>query len=136
MSFQTDRRGFIFSLDATLAMLVVLIVMAGVARMAGPELIYGQHGYLRLNRYSNDALEVMELMGTMDNIVNLVKHGENGNAENLARTELRKILPEEVQFKFVVGNRLTVYPSDAADWSMAFSNAEEIAISTHMSTFS
>lgn len=136
MIFRRDRRGFIFSLDATLAMLVVLIVMAGVARVAGPELIYGQHGYLRLERYANDALEVMQLTGTMNSIVNFVKHGENENAENLVRTELKKILPAEVQFKFVVGNRLAVYPNDAAGWSTAFSDAEEIAVATRMSTFS
>lgn len=135
MSFRRDKKGFIFSLDAALAMLVMLIMMAGVARVAGPELTYGQHGYLRLERYANDALEVMQLTGTMDNIVDLVKQGENGSAINLARAELRKILPEEVQFKFVVGNRLTVFPSDSADWSTTFPNAEEIAVATRMSTF-
>ncbi len=127
-----DKKGFIFSLDATLAMLVILIMMAGVARIAGPELTYEQHGYLRLERYANDALEVMQLIGTMDNIVDLVKHGENDSAKNLARVDLRNILPEEVQFKFVVGNRLTVYPSNSADWSTVLSNAEEIAVATRV----
>ena len=135
MSFRKDRRGFIFSLDATLAMLIVLIVMAGVARMAGPELVYGQHGYLRLERYANDTLEVMQLRGKMDLIVNYVKQEYSENAENLTRSELRKILPTEVQFKFVVGDRLTVYPSDAADWDTTFSNVEEIAVATRMTTF-
>jgi hypothetical protein len=136
MSFRKDQEGFIFSLDATLAMLVLLIVMAGVARVAGPELIYGQHGYLRLERYANDALEMMQLTGTMDNIVTFVKHGDLDSAENLARTELRKIVPGEVQFRLVIGdNRLTVYPSDVAGWASAFSNAEEIAVATRMSTF-
>ena len=132
MSFRRDKKGFIFSLDATLAMLVMLIMMAGVARIAGPELTYGQHGYLRLERYANDALEVMQLIGTIDNIVDFVKHGENDSAKNLARAELRNILPEEVQFRFAVGNRLTVYPSNTADWSTAFSNAEEIAVATRV----
>ena len=132
MSFRRDKKGFIFSLDATLAMLVMLIMMAGVARMAGPELTYGQHGYLRLERYANDALEVMQLIGTIDNIVDFVKHGENDSAKNLARADLRNILPEEVQFKFAVGNRLTVYPSNSADWSTVLSNAEEIAVATRV----
>jgi len=136
MSFRRDKKGFIFSLDAALAMLVMLIMMAGVARVVGPELTYGQHGYLRLERYANDTLEVMQLLGTMDNIVDFVRQGENGSAKSLARAELRKILPEEVQFKFVIGDRLTVYPSDAAGWSTAFSNAKEIAVATRMSTFS
>lgn len=135
MSFQADRKGFIFSLDATLGILVVMVVMAGVVRVAGPELTYGQYGYLRLERYANDALEVMQLTGTMDNIVTLIKHGYTEKAENLARMELKKILPAEVQFKLVIGdNRLTVYPSGAAGWAGAFSNAEEIATAARMST--
>ncbi len=137
MSFRRDSRGFIFSLDATLAMLVVLIVMAGVARVGGPGPIYEQHGYLRLERYANDALEVMQLTGTLDDIVDLVMAGDNSGAENLARAELRKILPDEVQFKLVVGdNRLAVYPSDAgerANWDNAFASAKEIAVATRIS---
>lgn len=134
MSFRGDQRGFIFSLDATLAMLVVMIVMAGVARMGGLEQTYEQHGYLRLERYANDALEVLQLTGTLDNIVNFVKHGENGNAENLARTELRKILPAEVQFRLVIKN-VEIYPSDATGWTSAFSNAEEVATAVRITPF-
>ncbi len=142
MSFRRDRKGFIFSLDATLAMLVVLIVMAGVARVAGPELIYGQHGYLRLERYANDALEVMQLTGTMDEIENLLAHGENSKAKSLVENELRKILPREVQFRLRIGPednpRLdNVYPSPGndAEWGAAFENAEEIAVAARVSIF-
>ncbi len=136
MSFQRDQKGFIFSLDATFAMLVVLIVMAGVAHTAESELVYGQHGYLRLERYANDTLEVLQLTGTIETIVNFVRLGANENAENLAREELLKILPAEVQFKLVLGdNRLTVYPSDAPGWETAFAEAEEIATATRMSLF-
>lgn len=135
MNLQRDRRGFIFSLDAALALLVVMIVTAGVARMGGPSLIYGQHGYLRLERYANDALEVMQSMGTLDNIVTFVKHENYENAKNLARAELQKILPAEVQFKLVVGdNRLEIYPSDDAGWASEFSSVEEVAVATRMST--
>jgi len=137
VSFRRDRKGFIFSLDATLAMLVVMIVMAGIARVGGPELIYGRHGYMRLERYANDSLEVMQLTGAMNSIVAFVNHGDIENGGNLARMELGKILPSEVQFKLVIGdNRLTVYPSDSAGWADAFSNAGELAVATRMSTLS
>lgn len=141
MSTKNDQRGFVFSLDASLSVLVILVVLAGAVRMAGPELVYEQHGYLRLERYANDALRAMELTGVMDNIVALVKHGDNAAAEVLARAELRKILPAEVQFRFVVGHeadpRLVVYPSDAeerANWEAAWRDATEVAIATRMST--
>ncbi len=142
MSFQDDRRGFIFSLDAALAMLVLLIVMAGVARVTGPELIYGQHGYLRLERYGNDALETLELTGTMNSIKKLLDNGSVSQAEVLAENELRKILPEEVQFRFRIGSenkpRLdNVYPSIGShvEWRAAFETAGEIAVAARVSIF-
>lgn len=141
MNFRRNQGGFIFSLDATLAMLVVIIVMAGVARVAGPELIYEQHGYLRLERYANDALEVSQIRGTLDSIVNYTKHGYPENAENLAGTELRKILPKNVQFRLVIGDEANprldnVYPSAGkhAEWYAAFSNAKEKAVAVRIST--
>jgi len=141
MSFRRDRRGFIFSLDATLAVLVVMIAMAGVARVSGPESIYGQHGYQRLERYANDALEVMQLAGTMDEIKNLL--GENSEeAENLAENELRKILPREIQFRLRIGSEANprldnVYPSagNHAEWRAAFENAGEVAVAARVSIF-
>ena len=142
MSFRRDRRGFIFSLDATLAMLVVMIVMAGVARVGGPGPLYEQHGYLRLERYANDALEVMQLTGTLDDMVNLLAGGKNSLAESLAENELRKILPREVQFKLRIGSedspRLdNVYPTpdDHDKWRAKFENAEEIAVAARVSAF-
>lgn len=142
MKFRRDRRGFIFSLDATLAMLVVMIVMAGVVHVSSPELIYGQHGYLRLERYANDALEVMQLTGTLDDIVDLVMAGDNAGAEILARAELKKILPDEVQFKFRIGSedspRLdNVYPTPGNydKWQTKFENAEEIAVAARVLAF-
>lgn len=137
-----DQRGFIFSLDATLAMLVVMIVMAGVVHVSSPGLIYGQHGYLRLERHANDALEVMQLSGTLDDIINLLVEGENSLAEELAENELRKILPGEVQFRFLIGNESNprldnVYPSveNHAEWYSNFINAEDIAVAARVSAF-
>ncbi|KXB00100.1 hypothetical protein AKJ48_03295 [candidate division MSBL1 archaeon SCGC-AAA261O19] len=143
MSFRRDQRGFIFSLDATLAVLVALIVLAGVASVGSSSTTYKQHGYLRLERYANDALEVMELTGTTDNIKSLLDQGENSKAESLAENELRKILPNEVQFKLRIGPeddpRLdNVYPSprNHEEWRAAFENAEEIAVATRVLVFS
>lgn len=133
MSFRRDRRGFIFSLDATLAMLVVLIMMAGVARMAGPELTYGQHGYLRLERYANDALEVMQLNGSLDNVTVLVGRDNLPLGREIARGNLRVILPEEIQFKLVVGyERLIVYPNASSAWDNVFDDLDEIAVATRI----
>ena len=140
MSFRCDRRGFIFSFDASLAILVVFAIMVGIVRVGGAGVMYEQHGYLRLERYANDALEVMQLTGALDNIVTFVKHGATENAENLAEKNLRKLLPQDIQFRLVIGDvnnpRLdNVYPSAGkhTQWRSAFENAKEIAAAFRVS---
>lgn len=135
MRLRSDQGGFIFSLDATLAVVVTLIVFAGVARVGSPGAIYEQHGYLRLERYADDALIVMYHMGTITEIVELIDAGENDLARQLARETLRKILPKEVQFKLVIGGEGewldNVYPgTDTQTWVNAFNQAEEIAVAS------
>jgi len=131
-----DRKGFVFSLDACLSLLIIMIVVAGVARAGEAGLIYGQHGYLRLQRYANDALETMSLTGSMENVSDLIIRGKVDQAKVLARQELRKVLPGEVQFKLVTGSEnnpdLVVYPSDATDWGKAFENAAERAVAARI----
>jgi len=127
----------VFSLDACLSLLIVMIVVAGVARVGEAGLIYGQHGYLRLQRYANDALETMLLTNSMDNVIDLVIEGDNKGAEDLARAELQKVLPGEVQFKLVIGEGpnpyLRVYPSDdEARWENAFRTSAEVAVATRI----
>lgn len=155
MSFQKEQNGFIFSLDATLGILVVILVMAGVARAGGSALNYGQHGYLLLERYANDALEVLYLTGkvtsdnkfisTIDNIKTLLARGtlaDNSLAENIAENTLRSILPLDIQFRLRIGlennPRLdNVYPSvdNHPAWYGNFTDAEEIAVATRVSLF-
>ncbi|MEW6592288.1 MAG: hypothetical protein AB1305_01155 [Candidatus Hadarchaeota archaeon] len=139
MSFHRDQNGFVFSLDAAFAILVVMIVMTGVARVAGPNLVYEQHGLLRLERYANDAIRVLDELGALDNVARDVEYGENASAENTVRTWLRKILPADVQFRFVFGdnldNLLTVYPTSASGWSSAFAAAEGVTTGVRMATY-
>ena len=148
MSFWRDQRGFVFSLDATLGIVVVMIVMAGVARAGASGLVYEQYGYLRLQRYANDALEVLYNTGilendkvvyTIDNIRSLLLEGKLSEAESLAENELRKILPPEIQFRMRVGPEASplldnVYPTPGNEeaWRSAFDNAKEIAVATRV----
>jgi hypothetical protein len=127
-----DNRGFVFSLDASLALLVVLIIVGGAARIEYGELAYEQQGYLRLERYANDALETMILTKTLDNVVELITKNDNAAARALARTELRKALPEEVQFKLVIGDCFEVYPTDNYSWDAIFATTSELATATRV----
>jgi hypothetical protein len=151
MNLGKDRRGFIFSLDATLAMLVVMLAMAGVAHVGGLDPIYEQHGYLRLQQYANSALDVLYNTGrvendllilTIDEIKDLLAEGTQDNlleAESLAENQLRKILPGDIQFRFRIGTENdpildNVYPSagNHGEWQAAFDNTGEIAVANRV----
>lgn len=133
-----DQRGFIFSLDATLAVLVLLIVMVGVVKVGAPELVYGQHGYLRLERYAEDALEVMDQTGALDNVIESIVTGNQSQASVIARDNLRTILPEEIQFRLVIGDEENpfldnVYPgTDNQAWGSVFESAVERAVAARV----
>jgi hypothetical protein len=155
LSVKNDQRGFIFSLDATLAVLVVMVVMAGVARGGNSETIYEQYGYLRLQRYANDALEMLYVTGrlennrvvvtVLDNIKALLAQGTDAAkilAENLAENALQSILPKDIQFRLRMGPENSprldnVYPSAGKhpQWRSAFDNAQEIAAAARVSVF-
>ena len=122
-----DNQGFVFSLDASFALFVVLMVVTGVARIGYGGSAYEQQGYLRLERHANDALETMILTEALDNMVDLITKGDNAAARALARTELQKALPGEVQFKLVVGDNFEVYPTDDPSWSATFAATSELA---------
>lgn len=155
MNLWADKRGFVFSLDATLAMLVVMLAMAGVATVNGSKFTYEQQGYLRMERLANDALEVFYSTGamdnenyfvsTIDNIMALLNENTAENrseAENFAENALRKILPNDLNFRLRIGSendpRLdNVYPSLGNDnnWRAAFDNAAEVAVANRILYF-
>ncbi len=134
MSLRDDQRGFIFSLDAVLAILVTLTVLAGVAQIGISSSTYEQHGYLRLERYAEDAIEVMHQTGALDNVIISIVKGNLSQASEIARDNLRAILPPEIQFKFLIGDEENlyldnVYPgTDNQAWGDIFENVGERAV--------
>jgi len=132
---RTDRKGFVFTLDATFAVLVVLVLITGIIRAQGP--FYG-HDYLRLQRYASDALEVMRLTGAIDNILDLLENDEAEAAKILAMGELREVMPSEVKFRLSIGdNLLTVYPdhTDPERWATEFENVAQRAVAVRVSIY-
>lgn len=138
-----DDRGFIFTLDAALAVVIVMLALAGVASVGVPG-FYESYGYLRLERYANDALEAFYNVGVFDENGNLITPYENlrrlldaGNiaeAETVAENWLIRIFPSDLCFRFVVGDENSplldnVFPEHGNDaaWISAFENAEELA---------
>lgn len=134
MNLRNDRRGFIFSLDATLAILVTMTVLAGTVQIGTSSSTFEQHGYLRLERYAEDAIEVMYRTGALDNVILSIVQGNLSHAGEIARDNLRTILPPEINFKFVIGKEDdpyldNVYPgADNEAWEATFEGVGERAV--------
>lgn len=138
MNFKENQKGFIFSLDGTLALLVTLVALVGIAQVGSPLTHYKQHGFLQLERHANDGSRVLKLSGALRESVQLAKNQEKKKARELLRNNLRSSLPNEIQFKAVIGSGKSVlldnvYPSsDNQAWSDALENADELTVSTNM----
>lgn len=142
-ALSNDRRGFIFSLDAALAIVIVMVALAGVARV-GSLGFYESYGYLRLERYANDAMEALYSVGTLDengvltnaydNIRTLLKRRDS-RAENVAENWLARIFAADLCFRLIVYKENLLLldnvfpePGNHAAWRAAFENAREFGV--------
>lgn len=129
------ERGMIFTLDATLAILIVMLIMAGLAQ---PSILSfsKSYGNLRLHRLANDALTVMDQAGITEGIIELLNNNQYTRAETAARENLLMMLPPEIKFKYVIGKEenilLQVYPDNVQDWDQQFSTAKEVMVALHV----
>lgn len=132
---KVDEKGFIFTLDATLALLVILLALVGVAGVGTSSTSQSQFGHLQLLRQADDALQVMRIAGVNDNIQDFLSYGliDENSIESQVQTELNKILSSELQYRFQVGGdenkKLEVY-RDESGGETAFNSAEEVVSST------
>lgn len=137
MYLKEDNKGFIFSVDATLAILIGLIALAGIASANSSSINYRQYGYLQLCTQANDAARVITLNGAIDNAIWAMKIGNSPEAKRILRDNLIKVLPERFEFKLSIGeNRLTVYPDNThcqSFWEKKFENAFNRATMTQVS---
>ncbi len=138
MGFKRDQKGFVFTLDATLALLIATMVVAGVAQI-GSSNNYEQFSSLRMERQANDALRVLVLNGTTDRALNLMKEGADKNKiRKVFRENLNEIFSDEIKFRLSIGeNQIVVYPgSNVTYWENVYENAKNRTISSQLASVS
>ncbi|KXA88972.1 hypothetical protein AKJ62_04080 [candidate division MSBL1 archaeon SCGC-AAA259D14] len=142
MFLKNDERGFIFTLDGTLAVLISILGLAAVTAVGSSTTIYEQQGYRGLGEYADQALQVLEVNGAMDEIENLISSTSTyaDSAELLAENQLREILPTGIRFRMKIGGESNilldnVYPTyDNHDaWRERYENAEDIVRAVRIS---
>jgi hypothetical protein len=128
------ERGFVFSLDACLAVLVMMIAVAGVARLEP----WGRpgYGYLKLERGAWDALNALDGMGVTRYVIDCLNNKQTAEAGRAARENLITLLPPGVGFRYTVGTEdnllLEVYRDNSENWRGRWENAGERALALHL----
>ncbi|MEM2866250.1 MAG: hypothetical protein QW098_03820 [Candidatus Hadarchaeales archaeon] len=128
------ERGFVFSLDACLATVVMMIAVAGLAHL-GTGGTPG-HGYLKLERCAQDALSVMDGRGITKYVIDSLNNKQYGEAARAARENLLLLLPPTVNFRYTIGTEdnllVEVYRDTSDNWRGRWENAAERALALHL----
>lgn len=98
-----DDKGFIFTADAVLGLVVVFIITASIVTYAMLPIYQGQD-HQHLESLADSTLEAMEVTGTLRTAT--VDYSSNNSAQAVSdlQTSLNMLLPYDVGYKITVGN--------------------------------
>ncbi|MFP4005415.1 MAG: hypothetical protein ACLFUR_01695 [Candidatus Hadarchaeia archaeon] len=125
-----EEKGFVLTLDATLAVLVVLAALVGVARVGSSPVGSEEYNRLERDRIAEDALRVLSYDGVLQEAQRLMDNGESGKASQILRENLRDLLPDRLQFRVDLGDELEVYPTVETGWSDIYDNLANVSTIT------
>jgi hypothetical protein len=102
-----DEKGFIFTTDAILA-LVVMIVLTGSIVTYGLLPIYQGENHQHLEALADSALETMEQSGALREAAVEYSNGNTTGAETTLRSSLDVVIPDNVGYKLTMSNNAPV----------------------------
>lgn len=97
-----DDRGFIFTVDATLALIILIVFTASVATYYMlPTYMGPEHQHLEV--LAEDALEAMQNDGTLYAAAVKYAEGNTSGAEFVLRDDMNNLVPSDVAYKITIG---------------------------------
>lgn len=102
-----DENGFLFSTDAILALVVVIVLTASVVTYQILP-IYNGENHQHLEALADSALNVMEQDGTLRTAAVYYANGHPDNATKLITDSLNTLIPPDVNYKMTVGSNPSV----------------------------
>ncbi|MBD3260278.1 MAG: VWA domain-containing protein [Candidatus Altiarchaeales archaeon] len=100
------KKGYILVVDAVLALIFVLIILVFLAGRYYTQKETSVSSYRRLHHISEDALDVLNKKGVLDEVCSHWAEGDMGNASNISKTYLEKLIPENVGYRLIVGGEV------------------------------
>ena len=96
-----DDKGFVFTADATLALVVVIVFTASVVVYAMLPVYQGQD-HQHLQALADSALATMEQDGTLRDAAVYYANNNSTEAQSILTNSLNSILPSDVSYKMTV----------------------------------
>jgi hypothetical protein len=112
-----DDKGFIFTADATLALVVVIVITASIVAYAALPVYQGED-HQHLEALADSALNVMEQDGTLRAAAVSYANNNSTDAINRLNSSLSILIPEGIGYKITVGD----YGSVSDDRGLLTSN--------------
>lgn len=103
-----DDRGFIFTADAVLGLIVVFILTTSIVAYAMIPMYQGQD-HQHLQALADSALETMEQTGTLRASTVDYYSGNSARAQSDLQSSLNLLIPYDVGYKLTVGSNPPVY---------------------------
>ncbi len=100
-----DDKGFIFTADATLALIVVIVITASIAVYAGLPVYQGED-HQHLEALAESAINTMDQDGSINNAVvqaSFNNSTSNQTAQGILTSELNTIIPVGTGYKMTIG---------------------------------
>jgi hypothetical protein len=97
-----DDRGFIFTMDATLALVILIVFTASIATYYMlPTYMGSEHQHLEV--LAEDALEAMQNDGTLYAAAVKYAEGDTAGAEFVIEDSMNNLVPSDVAYKLTIG---------------------------------
>jgi len=114
-----DDKGFIFTADATLALVVFIVFTASIVTYYMLPFFMGED-HQHLEALASDALDVMQQDGTLYTAAGKYASGNTSGAESILTPELNSLIPSNIAYKITIGdnslenNKGIIVPRDSA----------------------
>jgi hypothetical protein len=96
-----DEKGFIFTVDASLALVVVIVFAASMATYYFSPIFMGDD-HQHLEALADSALAVMEQDGTITNAAAESNKGNIAGAQDFLNNDLRRLIPNEIAYNMTM----------------------------------
>lgn len=109
-----DNKGFIFTIDAILALVVVIVLASSIVTYQHLPVYMGED-HQHLEALASSVLDVMEQDGSLSQAVNYYDSNNYTAAQSIINNETNSLIPNNVNYNMTINSNLTVPNSNSGN---------------------